>query len=74
MFPVEEKFSYMSIIMEPKGDAPEGVLSVGALKEMAEWEGKMRAITEYESTTTDDNLVLVRSKEGKTYRYEDVCW
>ena len=58
LFPVEEKFWYMSIIMEPKDGAEEGILTVGALKEMAEWEGKMRAIVEWEDTTTDANLVL----------------
>ena len=73
LFPVEEKFWYMSIIMEPKDGAEEGILTVGALKEMADWEAKMRAIVEWESTTTDANLVLTRDKKGDTYKYEDIC-
>ena len=33
----------------------------------------MKAIIEWESTTTDANLQLERSKVGPTYTYKDIC-
>ena len=44
-----------------------------ALKEMADWEKKMREITEYESTTTDSANKIERSNTGDQYTYADVC-
>ena len=75
LFPVEEKFWYMSIIMEPKDFSTEGgILTIGALKEMAEWEQKMKDIVEWESTTTDeDTNSITRDETGPTYKYENIC-
>ena len=75
LFPVEEKFWYMSIIMEPKDFSTEGgILTIGALKEMAEWEQKMRDIVEWESTTIDeDTNSITRDEWGPYYQYEDIC-
>ena len=45
----------------------------GALKEMAEWESRMRAIEEYESTTTDAQNKITRDRKGPKYTYEKIC-
>ena len=65
----------MNIIMEPKDFSTEGgILTIGALKEMAEWEQKMRDIVEWESTTTDeDTNSITRDETGPIYKYEDIC-
>ena len=65
----------MNIIMEPKDFSTEGgILTIGALKEMAEWEQMMREIVEWESTTIDeDTNSITRDEWGPTYRYEDIC-
>ena len=65
----------MNIIMEPKDFSTEGgILTIGALKEMAEWEQKMRDIVEWESTTTDeDTNSITRDETGFTYKYKDIC-
>ena len=74
MFPVEENFWYISIIMEPKDfSTPHGVLTLGALEEMIDWEEKMREIVEWESTTTGAGLKIERTEEGPSYQYKDVC-
>lgn len=73
LFPVEEKAWFFQFIAEPKDNNEKGMLSVDALKEMVAWDSRMRTITEYESTTVDDNLVLERSNSGPTYKYENIC-
>lgn len=53
--------------MEPKKSAaeqPEGVLSIGALLEIIDWEKKMMDITEYESTNRLDSGVFERDESG----------
>ena len=64
----------MSIIMEPKDfSTPHGVLTLGALEEMIDWEEKMREIVEWESTTTGAGLKIERTEEGPSYQYKDIC-
>ena len=40
---------------------------------MADWEARMMELSEYESTTTNANLMIERDSKGPKYKFEDVC-
>ena len=72
LFPQEEKYHYINVIFEAKGDT---VLTFGALQEMKTFEEQvLEQVSEYSDTFYNDLNKLERPKKGTLYRFQDVCW
>jgi len=71
LFPVEEKFRPISLVIESKTD--DSIITVETMRKMAEFEDLLYSVKANSKSTMDSNNEIVESTEGFEFGWEDIC-